>query len=306
MAIFSRMAEGLKDAHARLVLKRFGAQVEAMAANSESQGGQQNASPNTSGKTILNQGLEKSQGHEEERQNLFQFPNVARELKARARRLRSEIERSPPWVEDPDAQELMAVSFIMLEDELISTNRIKVPAGDERTFGQLCARRATREGELIIEHILAEYRELVPGGGAATEQQLLELGVDGMIAAVKKQRSGIGGKDPENDVISTNRNSVPAGDKRTFGQLSAEQELLIEQLRARYRELVPGGWAATEQEVRESGVDGIIAAAKRQRSGIGGKESQRSSCSRARNQKDNGRVHRDRPEQLAPNKPATK
>jgi hypothetical protein len=251
------MAEGVKDPHAREVLKGFGAELDAIVADSESQGGRQNASPNTSGKTILNQEPKKPQGREKEQQELLQFPNVARELKARAHGLRSQIEGLPPWVEDPDAHEQMAVSFTMLENELISNNRISVPAGNEHTFEQLSATRAVREAELIIERLIAEYRELVPDGGAATEEELLELGVDGMIAAVEKQRSGTGGKNSENDARRTTQ----------------EMDLIVERLRARYRAEVPG-WGVAKKRKRSS---------------------------RGRAQ-----VHRDRPEQSTPRRPATK
>ncbi len=158
--------------------------AEARSPISESEAGSQFASHNTIAKMLLEKKeLEITSGREKRRGDLV-FPNVAERLKARAQRLLSDIEGLPP-LKDPGAEQLVFNTFSMLEKELIRAHRIPVQA--EHTY---LHQWHTRFNELskrgLVENLVSEYRELVPGGDTATDKELVELGLDGIFAAVEK------------------------------------------------------------------------------------------------------------------------
>ena len=180
--------------YAKRFIEKYKPKPKATGPSSESGAGDSTRSHDTIAKRILNkmQGkVQEKTGVKEKKQQDLLFPPVAEELKAQAQRLRLETKGLPRWVENPYVHELVAVSFIMLENEIISTNRISVPAKGNRTFGQLCERRVAQEVEFSIEQLIARYREVVPGGGAATDEELVELGIDGIVAVMKKHRMAI-------------------------------------------------------------------------------------------------------------------
>jgi len=108
---------------------------------------------------------------------------VANTLKAQARELLTEIDAIPNGTVDLNAHQLAAESFLILESSI--KGHMPRQSDDDSEFARLYKSYTLGTTLRRIDQLIIFYRALVPGGEKATGEELLEIGLDGIITAIK-------------------------------------------------------------------------------------------------------------------------